>query len=247
MELLLGLLHEGLLYQGWSPTMTQQTYAILPCHLVFPNTFTLPIPLAPKLTRTVTSQPSWPMAIQNVIDIRQTWEIYVEKWQQQWDSLARKAKCWRKWNAARVMIRVLKEVGKMNPSYNSAIISALSYSSFQADCNQDAIRKSKEAAETWFSRSVRLALKQRHPPKHIKKLKWKRSCMGQGERKDHLSRASNLRCSLRKCLSFFLPRNNEASMPLNASSLCDTAGKVAFDNQYLGMESSSGWLEACGT
>jgi len=47
------------------------------------------------------------------------------------------------------MIIFLKEVGKKkNPSYSSTIISALSSSPFQADCNQDAIWKTKEAAET---------------------------------------------------------------------------------------------------
>lgn len=117
MEWLLGLLNEGLLYQGRCPSIHPQTYTICPRYLVFPNVFTLPIPLGPKLTLTVTSHPSWLMAIQKkqVIDFRQTWETYVEKWQQQWGSLARKAKCWRKWNAACVMIIVLKEVGKKIP------------------------------------------------------------------------------------------------------------------------------------
>lgn len=82
-------------------------------------------------------------------------------------------------------------------------------------------------------------LKDRHPPKHIKKLKWSRSCTEQGDRKDHLFRASNLQCSLRKCLYFFLPRKNEASMSPNTSSFCGMAAKGAFNKQYLAMELKS--------
>lgn len=66
-------------------------------------------------------------------------------------------------SAMQYMLKIKGFKSTKNPSHNSTIISVLSSSPPQADCHHDAVWKNKEAAETWFSHSARLALKQRHP------------------------------------------------------------------------------------
>lgn len=76
------------------------------------------------------------------------------------ESLMIKTNCWRKHNAA--CVTIIKKYKNIPHKTQQSSLSFLIFFPFQAGCHRDAIWKHKEAAETWFSHSAKLALKPRH-------------------------------------------------------------------------------------